>query len=147
MNTTVLTRPAGLHARRALLPAASAAAAAAREHVRAAIGGWDVPVDPDVAVLLASDLVTNAIRHGTSQSVTLGVRCARGRLHVDVQEAAGGRAARPAAPAGQLAWPGLVLVAALSDEWGCYRTAAGTAGYFSLAFRPGLAGGGPGGMP
>jgi hypothetical protein len=130
MNTTVLARPADLDA-------------------RAAIGGWGVPVDPDVAVLLASDLVTNAIRHGTSQSVTLGVRCARGRLQVDVQEAGPGRAPRPAAAAGPLAWPGLVLAAVLSGEWGCYRTAAGAAGYFSLAFRPGLAAAGCrlGGMP
>ncbi|MBV9450002.1 MAG: ATP-binding protein [Streptosporangiaceae bacterium] len=34
---------------------------------------------------------------------------------------------------------GLMLVATLSDEWGVYRTPAGKAVYFVLAFQPDLA--------
>ena len=36
----------------------------------------------------------------------------------------------PREPAG----PGLALVAALSTAWGCFRTPAGKAVYFTLAF-------------
>jgi hypothetical protein len=35
-----------------------------------------------------------------------------------------------------------MLVDTLSDEWGSYRTPAGKAVYFTLAFQPGLAGSG-----
>ena len=40
------------------------AASEAREHVRAVIRAWHLLVDADVAVLLASELVANAITHG-----------------------------------------------------------------------------------
>jgi hypothetical protein len=36
---------------------------------------WQVPVDPDIAVLLTSDLVTSAIMHGNGQTITLAIRC------------------------------------------------------------------------
>ncbi len=42
------------------------AASEAREHVRAVIRAWHLLVDADVAVLLASELVANAITHGQS---------------------------------------------------------------------------------
>jgi hypothetical protein len=96
--------------------------AAARGQVRAAIDLWRAPVDPDVAVLLTSDLVTNAIRHQHGGTITLGVRCAAGRLRVDVHGSAIG--------------PDLILVQTLSDDWGCYPTPAGQAVYFTLAFQP-----------
>jgi hypothetical protein len=41
-----------------------------------------------------------------------------------------------AAPANAEADRGLALVATLSTEWGFYRTPAGKAVYFTLAFRP-----------
>jgi len=41
-----------------------AAAAAARSVVEDAIHAWRVPVDADVAVLLTSELVTNAVTAG-----------------------------------------------------------------------------------
>ena len=49
--------------RRISLTAGPAAAAEARSQVRAAIYAWGIPVDPATAVVLASELVTNAIRH------------------------------------------------------------------------------------
>src|ERR1700689_3152593 len=42
-----------------------AAAAEARSVVEDAIRTWRVPVDADAAVLLTSELVTNAVTHGT----------------------------------------------------------------------------------
>src|SRR5437660_1424985 len=63
MNAIAPTRPTVQHKRRISLPAGPTAAAAARSHVRAAVYAWDVPVDTAAAVLLTSELVTNAIRH------------------------------------------------------------------------------------
>ena len=139
MNTMTPTRPTELHACRLRLATGPRAAAKARSQVRAAIGAWQIPVDPDVAVLLTSDLVTSAIRHEAGGTVTLTVRCARGQLRVDVH---GTARSRTDAPADAETGPGLALVAALSDEWGCYRTPAGEAVYFTLASHPDLAEGG-----
>ncbi|HUB22148.1 MAG TPA: ATP-binding protein [Streptosporangiaceae bacterium] len=116
------------------------AAAEARSQVRAAIRDWKVPVDPDIAIVLTSDLVTNAILHGEGETITLAVRCARGHLRIDVYDSS--RYA-PAAvdtpghiPGDAQAASGLVLVAALSADWGSFRTPAGKAMYFTLALQP-----------
>ena len=59
-----------LHRRRSIsLAAAPAAAAAVRREVADLIDSWDVAVDPSVAALLASELVTNAIKHAAGQTV------------------------------------------------------------------------------
>jgi len=129
------TRLTELHHRRIQLTREPAAAAEARGEVRAVIRAWKVPVDPDIAVLLTSDLVTDAIMHGDGETVTLAVRCFRGHLRVGVYDTP---PSFPAAgePAVTEAGRGLVLVAALSTEWGSFRTVAGKARYFTLAFQP-----------
>jgi len=132
--------PAGateLSACRVRLATGPAAAAQARGRVRAAIRAWGAPVDPDVAMLLASDLVTDAVRHEAGERITLAVRSGRGRLRVDVH---GTSCSWPVAdaPVGAGIGPGLTLVARLSAEWGFYRTPTGTVVYFTLAFQPDL---------
>src|SRR5262249_60941873 len=86
MNAMAVTLPTELRILRAPLAAGPAAAAEARGQVRAAICAWDVPVDPCVAVLLTSELVTNAIRHETGETVTLAIDGSQGRLRVDVHD-------------------------------------------------------------
>ncbi len=139
MNTMAPTRPTERHGCRIRLTARPAAAAEARSQVREVIWAWRPPVDPDVAILLTSDLVTNAIRHAEGGTVTLAVRCGHGQLRVDVDSTAGTGPAPADTPAGAQIGPGLILVATLSDEWGYYRTPAGQAVYFALAFQPGPA--------
>jgi hypothetical protein len=119
MTTIAPPRPTEIPGLPVRLTAGPAAAAEARRQVRAALHLWRAPVDPDIAVLLASDLVTNAIRHQPGGTITLGVRCTPGGLRVDVHGSAIG--------------PDLILVRTLSDEWGCYPTPAGQAVYFTLA--------------
>lgn len=137
MNAMAPARPAELHQRRARLPREPIAAGQARGHVRAALHAWQVPVDPDVAILLTSDVVTDAITHGAGPSVTVAIRCARGQLRVDVYDSARSSASGPAdGAAGPEARPELALVALLADEWGVFRTPAGRAVYFALTFRP-----------
>ena len=144
MNAMAPTRPTELRGCRVRLTAGPAAAAEARSQVRAAICAWDLPVDPDVAVLLASELVTNAIRHEAGKTITLDITCSRGQLRVDVHDTSRSLPVLVDAPADAEAGRGLMLVATLSDEWGFYRTPAGKAVYFALAFQPDCPGGGRG---
>src|SRR5260370_35411888 len=133
MITMAPTRTTVPHRHRGRLTAGPAAAAEARGQVRAAICPWDVPVDADVAVLLTSELVTNAIRHEDGKTILLAVSCSRDQLRVDVHDTSRCLPAPVDAPAEAEAGRGLMLVASLSAEWGWYRTATGKAVYFALA--------------
>src|SRR5215475_4791090 len=65
------------------------AAASARAVLEDVIRAWRVPVDADVAVLLTSELVTNAVTHGTKETgefVLLAVACDAAVLRVDVHD-------------------------------------------------------------
>jgi len=135
MNAMAPTRPTELQLCRVRLTAGPEAAAHARGQVRAAIRAWEVDVDPDVAVLLASELVTNAITHEPNQTVTLVITCSCGHLRVDVHDTSCCLPVVLEAPVDAEAGRGLMLVATLSDEWGFYRTHAGKAVYFTLASR------------
>jgi hypothetical protein len=128
------------------------ASSAAREHVKRVIAAWNagvsghpciaseaedgVIIDADIAdtaVLLTSELVTNAITHGESP-VTVAVSWSGGALRVEVHD----RSRFMPAP-----WPvidsadaetgrGLLLVDTLASDWGFYRTPGGKAVYFTL---------------
>jgi anti-sigma regulatory factor (Ser/Thr protein kinase) len=139
MNAMAPTRPTELQLCRVRLTAGPAAAAEARSQVRAAIRAWDLRVDPDVAVLLTSELVTNALRHETGDTVTLAITCSLGQLRVDVYDTSRFLPVLVDAPPDAEAGRGLVLVATMSDEWGYYRTPAGKAVYFALRSQPGHA--------
>jgi anti-sigma regulatory factor (Ser/Thr protein kinase) len=135
MDTLAPTRQDVQRPLRLSLRAEPAAAAEARSYVRAAISAWGVPVDPYVAALLTSELVTNAIRHETGETVKLFISCSCGHLRVYVHDSSRTwptplRAA-PDAEAGR----GLTLVASLSTDWGVYRTPGGKAVYFTLALQ------------
>jgi hypothetical protein len=134
MNTTAPTRPAALHRHSVLLPAGPAAAAEARGRVRAAICTWDVTVDVDVAILLTSELVTNAISQETGATVMLAITCSRHELRVDVHDTSRSLPVPVRAAVDAEAGRGLVLVDSLSDEWGWYHTPSGKAVYFRLGF-------------
>jgi anti-sigma regulatory factor (Ser/Thr protein kinase) len=134
MNTIAPTRPTVLHQRRVLLTAGPAAAGEARSQVRAAIRAWDAPVDQSVAVLLTSELVTNAIRHEAGETVTLTVACTCDQLRIDVHDTSCSLPVPADADVDAETGRGLMLVDSLSAEWGCYPTPAGKAVYFTLAF-------------
>jgi anti-sigma regulatory factor (Ser/Thr protein kinase) len=135
METTAPIRPAGQpqRLRRISITAGPAAAAEARAQVRAAILAWDLPVDASVAVLLTSELVTNAIRYEAGEIIVLDIGCGCGLLRVDVHDTSCSLPTLVNAAADAETGRGLVLVANLSDDWGCYRTGAGKAVYFALA--------------
>ncbi len=72
------------------LPAGPEAAVEARRHVWAIIHAWDIPIDAYAAALLASELVTNAMRQDTDghEAVQLMISWVDGQLQVEVHEAA-----------------------------------------------------------
>jgi anti-sigma regulatory factor (Ser/Thr protein kinase) len=143
MTTMAPPRTAERHGCRVRLATGPAAPAEARRRVRDAIRSWRVPVDLDAALLLTSELVTNAIRHEAgqgAQAVMLAIASSRGRLRVDVHDTSPSLPAVAEVPADAETGRGLLLVETLSDEWGFYRTPAGKAVYFTLAFEPGNAG-------
>jgi anti-sigma regulatory factor (Ser/Thr protein kinase) len=124
------------HGCRVRLATGPAAPAEARRRVRDAIRSWRVPVDLDAALLLTSELVTNAVRHEAgqgAQAVVLAIASSRGRLRVDVHDTSCSLPAVAEVPADAETGRGLLLVETLSDEWGFYRTPAGKAVYFTLA--------------
>jgi anti-sigma regulatory factor (Ser/Thr protein kinase) len=136
------TRPSELQRCRVRLIARPAAAAEARGQVRAVICTWDVPVDPATAALLTSELVTNAIMHEGGGAITLAISCCHGQLRVEVHDTSPSPPVREDVPADAETGRGLMLVAALSAQWGYCRTLAGKAVYFTLDFQPELAGAG-----
>jgi len=137
MNAMAPTRPTEMQLCRVRLTAGPAAPAEARSHVKAAISAWDCPVEADIAVLLTSELVTNAIGHETGETITLAVTCSFGQLRVDVHDTSRTLPVLVDAAADAEAGRGLMLVATLSATWGICRTPAGKAVYFTLAFEPG----------
>jgi hypothetical protein len=70
----------------------------------------------------------------------LAIASSRGRLRVDVHDTSRSLPAVAEVPADAETGRGLLLVETLSDEWGFYRTPAGKAVYFTLAFEPEKAG-------
>ena len=141
MKAMAPTRPTELQVCRIRLTASPVAAGEARGRVRAAIRAWDIPVEEDIAVLLTSELVTNAISHEAGTTIMLSVTSSSGMLRVDVHDTSRTWPVLMDASADAEAGRGLMLVATLSATWGIYRTPAGKAVYFTLAFEPGSPGG------
>lgn len=138
------------------LPADARAASAARDHIRRCVRAWNAanaatrlansrtdrelpakePIGDDStesAILLTSELVTNALTHGESP-VTVAVSWSGEQLRVEVHD----RSRCLPTP-----WPvhmapddetgrGLLLVDTLATDWGFYRTPGGKAVYFTL---------------
>jgi hypothetical protein len=138
MNAMAPTRPTELYWHCVPLTKGPAAAAEARGQVRAAICAWEVPIDASVAVLLTSELVTNAITQEAGKLVTLAISCSCDQLRVDVHDTSRSLPVLVDAPADAETGRGLMLVATLSSQWGFYPTPAGKAVYFTLAFESGF---------
>jgi anti-sigma regulatory factor (Ser/Thr protein kinase) len=108
----------------------------ARSLVAKALG--DLPGRRDDAVLMASELVTNAVVHSNS-------RRPGGTVMITVLESAGGVRIEVADSGSELTAPavrtevfsadghGLLLVQSLADQWGYLRDESGTTVWFWLA--------------
>jgi anti-sigma regulatory factor (Ser/Thr protein kinase) len=122
-------------AARTELEAIPASAAAARRFVRELLAAWDCETDDDVAVLLTSELVSNAIRHAASR-LALDVRCEPDLVRIEVHDADERlpvvRSPGPDAVGGR----GLLLVESLARRWGAEPERGGKVVWFELGGPP-----------
>lgn len=103
------------------LPAVPASVGAARRNVRELLGEWGISRETcDNAVLVTSELVTNALTHTESDLIVCRLRAAGERLHIEVEDQNRGHtlpACRQPKPDDQ-GGRGLLLVGVLSNDWG-----------------------------
>lgn len=134
------------HTLRFEIPAAPEAVALARRRLLDQLEGWGTPVDRDVALLLLSETVTNAILHGTDLSAvdaTIRIELAETEiaLRVEVHDSHYDGIVRPVnghsldhddPPYLRMSGRGLYLVEALAECWGVEREELGKCVYFEL---------------
>ena len=118
------------------LPMASHSVRLAREAARDALATWRLAALAETAVLLVSELVTNAVRHARGNEViTLDMEAAGTWLRIEVQDA-DPRWPQPRTPVEfDASGFGLVLVDALAGKWGVRETGTGKAVWAELDAR------------
>lgn len=112
-----LARPPGEGEARLPLDKNPISAATARAFVAETVRGWHLEELLDDALLVTSELATNAITHADSSCELRLTRAARG-LRIDVVDGGRGTPEPQPATATEEHGRGLLLVAALSTAWG-----------------------------
>ncbi|MGP4112351.1 ATP-binding protein [Streptomyces sp. 4N509B] len=108
------------------LPRAARNVGIARAVLRHALSDWDLDDLADAAMLVASELVTNAVQHTTGASITVTViRRDQDTVRVAVDDSSLTRPVPRKPTAADTCWRGLLLVEALAVRWGTDRTAVG----------------------
>ena len=114
------------------LPASMTSVRRARRFVREHCTGFGMSAAAcDEVLLLASELVTNAILHGRSE-VRVGVSCVDFHVRVTVHDENSRRPVRVSQDPDALDGRGLALVAALASSWGVDDEVEGKAVWFEL---------------
>ena len=122
--------------RRWLLPRRPGVAALARRHVAQACVGEHGEVR-EVAQLLTSELVSNAVAHGAGE-IALVLEEQPERLRIAVHDDAPSQPVPRQPDTGSERGRGLMLVAALAAAWGSDRLATGKRVWFELHRLPAL---------
>jgi anti-sigma regulatory factor (Ser/Thr protein kinase) len=118
-----------------VLPSGLQAARAARGHVSRVADGWPLAT-LEMAHLLTTELVTNAVLHGDGD-VRLTIKGADRAIRVEVTDRnpdmdpmPGGSNSRPSLEGGY----GLKIVAGIADDWGTAATDLGKTVWFHLSY-------------
>ena len=114
------------------LPANLSAAGLARQFLRDILPGWSLAALVDSAMLLTTELVTNAVIHARSP-VGVTVKLAEGRLRVEVADQGPGALIMRQPVPGDMHGRGLRLIEALSSAWGTSSDEQGKLVWFELA--------------
>lgn len=120
------------------LPPSGQAPGLARQATRDALAAWRLEELTETAVLLVSELVTNAVQHASAggSAIVLRLETAGDWLRIEVHDACPGEPApRPRAGLEESGF-GLVLVEAMADKWGVRRTVSGKAVWAELDTQP-----------
>lgn len=120
------------------LPTEPQAPRAARQATEQALIAWRLTHLADTAVLLVSELVTNAVRHARTPVTEMGLWLETDGewLCIEVEDA-DPRLPQPRTLTGpEESGLGFVLVDALADKWGVYETASGKVVWAELAIHP-----------
>jgi len=123
-----------------VLPPEPASARRARQHVAALLEAEDADGLADVAGLLVSELVTNAVLHARSE-VEVRVSSGPTAVRVEVVDGSARQVARRHFSPESATGRGMLLVEALATGWGVEprvtgRRVTGKAVWFELARRP-----------
>lgn len=123
------------------VPAAHESAGLARRLTEAVLTTWRSPVDGEATILLVSELVTNALLYGfglqqaPEECVTVDLEESADGLHVEVTDPGQGShstvVVQDVAQSSE-SGRGLVLVDALSANWGHKSTSHGKCVYFDM---------------
>jgi anti-sigma regulatory factor (Ser/Thr protein kinase) len=106
----------------------------ARRLVRTQLAGWGLAEHSDVAELLASELLTNALHHGWGQPI-LALSLQGGTLRCEVRDANPALPHLSATHHDDEGGRGLYLVDRLSCSWGSDRAPEGKTVWFELPAR------------
>lgn len=106
-------------------------AAAARRFVRSALADWGAPSLDELASLLVTELVTNAILH-TRSGPTVTARLSGRRLRVEVADDDRSPPVRQPCDPRAATGRGLILVDELALAWGTRPTGTGKVVWFEL---------------
>ncbi|MEU2433288.1 ATP-binding protein [Streptomyces sp. NPDC007861] len=117
------------------MPDEPASVGHARRLVAAQLNDWgvaDLADLGDTAVLLTSELVTNALRHAPGP-MRLNLRMSGSRLRCEVEDTSDARPFPRVAHADAEGGRGLEILDLLTDAWGSLTTATGKTTWFELA--------------
>lgn len=117
------------------LPAALTSGRAARQFVSERLAEWRLEVLLDTALLLTSELVTNAVVHARSP-VSVTIRRIIDRLRVEVADVGGGALVLRNPDMDATGGRGLLLMEALAASWGTSAFEAGKLVWFELTAPP-----------
>jgi serine/threonine-protein kinase RsbW len=123
------------------LPASGQPVRLARQVTREVLGAWRLADVEETAVLLVSELVTNAARHaGSTDAITLELAAARTWLRIEVYRCRPGLAVPRTPGEFDESGVGLVLVDSLAGRWGVRETMTGNIAWAELDIRdePGI---------
>lgn len=120
------------HTARWQLPAELTSGAVARQQIRDLLASWQLIRVLDEAELLTTELVNNAVLHARSE-VLLTVQRRQGAVRVEVTDTGQGSLHRPAAGIGATHGRGLMLVEAMSADWGTAVNGSEKTVWFELA--------------
>jgi serine/threonine-protein kinase RsbW len=118
------------------LPACGQPVRLARQVTREVLAAWRLAHVEETAVLLVSELVTNAVRHARgTDAITLELEAVRTCLRIEVYRCRPGLAV-PRTP-GEFDESGLgfALVNSLADRWGVRETMTGETAWAELDIR------------